>query len=146
MEEDLIQIKCGGFNLTVKESTPPKITVSPTSASWRKSAQSVKITVTQGTYSLSSPSYQYYLSTSASSLTGGSWTTYTSGTQFSINPEKTVTYYLFVKRVRDTEGNYSTSNGTNATVSSTTYHRYGTYNFDYTAPTAGTMTMKLRQF
>lgn len=135
-----------GTWLTITSPTPPTVKVSPTSAGWRNSALTLRITVTQGSNSLASPSYEYYLSTSSSALSGGSWNTYTGGKDFSINPGKTGTYYLFVRRVKDTSGNYSTSNGTDTTVSSTTYHRYGTYKFDYTAPTAGTMTMKLRQF
>ena len=46
-------------------------------------------------------SYQYYLSTSSTALSGGSWTNYTSGTAFTIGTGITGTRYLFVKQIKD---------------------------------------------
>jgi len=115
------------------DNTPPTITVSPTSATVCKT-KSVKITVADtGSGLSSSNSYQYYLSTSSTGFAGGSWTNYTSGTSFTIGSGKTGTYYLWVKQIKDNAGNVS--EGYKQTVSNITYHRYGTYVFDNTAPT-----------
>ena len=130
----------GGYNF---DKSAPTISVSTASCTWRNSALSTTITVadTGGSGLSTSNSYQYYLSNSATALSGGAWTTYTSGTAISLNPGTTGTYYLFVKRVKDNAGNTSTANGTAATVSGTTYQRFGAYQFDYTAPTKGTFSI-----
>ena len=119
-----------------KEVTAPTITVSPSSATACKS-KSVTITVadTGGSALSSSNSYQYYLSSSSTALSGGIWTTYKSGTAFTIGTGITGTRYLYVKRVSDKAGNVSTANGTATTVSSVTYQRFGSYVFDNSAPT-----------
>lgn len=114
--------------------TNPVITVSPDSSTVAKT-KSVKITVSDNEALSNNNSYQYYLSTSSNSLSGGSWTTYTSNNSFTIGTSKTGTYYLFVKRVKDTSNNESTTNGTPTTISSVTYQRFGTYIFDNTKPT-----------
>ena len=77
-----------------------------------------------------SNSYQYYLSTSSTELSGGEWTNYTSGTAFTIGEGRTGTYYLFVKRIRDNVGNTSTASGTVTTIGGATYQRFGEYIFD----------------
>lgn len=120
-----------GTTVTVLE--PPKVTVSTTSCDWRNSALSTTITVTGAG---SGSSYQYYLSNSSTALSGGSWTTYTSGTAINLNPGTSGTYYMFVKRVTN-NGEPSSSNGTDITVSGTVYHRFGPYKFDYTNPVPG---------
>src|SRR5699024_2319577 len=75
---------------------------------------------------------QYYLSTSSTALSGGSWTNYTPGSAITIGSGKTGTFYLFIKTVKDNAGN--TSSG-NQTISGTSYHRFGSYVLDNTAPT-----------
>ena len=123
----------------------PTITVSPESSEWRHTALDTTITVNDdgGSGISSSNSYQYYLSNSSTDLAGGEWRNYNSGATITLNPGISGTYYLFVKRVNDNAGNASTTNGTAQEVSGTTYQRFGTYQFDYDKPTAGTLTMKL---
>jgi uncharacterized repeat protein (TIGR02543 family) len=122
------------------DNTAPTVTVSPESADW---CNSVNVTITvadAGGSGLSgSNSYQYYLSTSDSSLTGGSWTNYTSESAFTIGTGLNGTYYLYVKRVSDNAGNVSTTKGTAVTIEGTTYHRFGPHKFDNMAP-EGTVT------
>jgi len=124
--------------------TAPTLSVSPTSTDYAKAAKSVTITAnaTGGGGLSSSNSYQYYLSNSSTALSGGAWTTYTSGTAFNINPGTSGTYYLFVKRINNLIGTASTSGGTATTVSGTTYQRFGPYKFDYTAPTYTSVEVK----
>ncbi len=118
----------------VYDTTSPTIKVSQESCGWRNSALSITITVTEtGGASLSSPVYEYCLSTNTTSFTG-SWTTYQTGVPISLNPPADGKYYLFVKQVKDTAGNTSTG-GTVDTVAGVACHRWGTYNFDKTAPT-----------
>ena len=119
-----------------RDATNPTITVSPASATVCKT-KSVTITAedTGGSGLSNNNSYQYYLSTSGTALSGGSWTNYTSATAFTIGSGKNGTFYLFVKRVSDNVGNISTANGTAQAVSGTTYQKFGTYVFDNTAPT-----------
>ena len=126
----------GTYNLyiTVEESVPPQIKVNKTSCGWRNSALSLKITASSSVGLSSGNSYQYYLSTSSTALSGGSWIGYSRGASFNINPSSG-TYYIFVKRVTDTDGAVSISNGTDVNVGGTTYHRYGPYRFDKIVPT-----------
>lgn len=121
------------------DKTRPTLSASTTSCSWRGSALSVTLTAYDAHSGMKSGnSYQYYLSTSDTALSGGSWKTYTSGTAFSLNPSTSGTYYLFVKRILDAVGWYSNydSAGTDrrVTVDGTTYLRFGAYQFDKTAP------------
>ena len=118
------------------DNSEPTITVSPESTLVCKN-KDIKITVAEvGTAGLSnSNKYQYYLSTSSTSLTGGSEVNYTSGTSFNIGSNLTGTYYLFVKQVQDTLGNASTTGGTIVTINNEKWHRYGAYIFDNSAPT-----------
>ena len=134
---------------TVKiDKRTPSITVSPTSCVWRNSALNLAITVQNpstsgGDSGLSANnSYQYYLSTSETILSGGTWTDYTSGSQISLRPERTGIYYLFVRRVKDNAGNISSSTGEDTEISGVVYHKYGAYQFDFTPPTLGILSMK----
>ena len=134
---------------TVKiDKRTPSIAVSPTSCVWRNSALNLTITVQNpstsgGDSGLSANnSYQYYLSTSETILSGGTWTDYTSGSQISLRPERTGTYYLFVRRVKDNAGNISSSTGEDTEISGVVYHKYGSYQFDFTPPTLGILSMK----
>ena len=127
------------------DNTAPTITVSPTSATTCKSAK-VTITVADndgGSGLSTSNSYQYYLSTSSTTLSGGTWRNYTSGVAFTIGSGITGTRYLFIKRVNDKVGNTSTSNGTATTISGTTYHRFGSYVFDNTVLTIESTVYKI---
>jgi len=125
------------ISVTVKDSIAPTISASPASASNVKS-QNVTLTVSEtgGSGLSSSNSYQYYLSTSSSGVSGGSWKNYTSGTSFTIGTNLTGTYYLFVKKVKDNAGNTSSANGTIIGD----YHRFGAYTFDNQGPSAPTYT------
>ena len=122
------------YTMTIARSTP-SIAVNPSSASV---ARTTNITITASSPAGSSldpnNSYQYYLSTSATGLAGGGWKNYTNGTAFAAGSGLNGTYYLFVKRVKTTNGNISTSGGTSVTISGTTYQRFGPYEFDNTAP------------
>ena len=134
---------------TVKiDKRTPSITVSPESCVWRNSALNLTITVQNPSTSggdsglFANNSYQYYLSTSETILSGGTWTDYTSGSQISLKPERTGTYYLFVRRVKDNAGNVSSSTGEDTEISGVVYHKYGSYQFDFTPPTLGILSMK----
>ena len=120
-------------------SINPVITVSDGSGSEGTATKTKNITISvmdKGSSGLSSSnSYQYFLSSSGTSLTGGSWTTYTNGKSFTVGSGKNGAYYLFVKRVKNNAGGESQKNGTAITVSGTTYQRFGPYNFDSTGPT-----------
>ena len=87
----------------------PIFTVTNPDSGWVKS-KSVTISLADSHVgSLKSDnSYQYYLSNSATALSGGNWTNYTSGTAFTIGSGLTGQYYLFVKRVNDNLSNIST--------------------------------------
>ena len=115
----------------------PVITVSDSPGSAGTATKNITISVKdEGSSGLSSSnSYQYFLSSSGTSLTGGSWTTYTNGKSFTVGSGKNGAYYLFVKRVKSNDGGESQKNGTAITVSGTTYQRFGPYNFDSTGPT-----------
>ena len=113
------------------DNTAPVISVSPTSQSTAVSSTRVKITATDtGSGLANGTSYQYYLSTSSTRLSGGSWTTYSSGAPKTIGEGLNGTYYLFVKQVSDKCSNTSTTKGTLTTISRTKYHRFGPYKFE----------------
>ena len=92
--------------------------------------------------------YQYYLSTSSSQLQGGTLQNYTAGTEFEIGNAETGDRYLFVKAVTDKAGNITdkseikvTINGNevnktldDVVIDGVTYHVFGIYKFDNTAP------------
>ena len=120
--------------IIIEYEVPPQITVSTTSCGWRNSALGLSISASSSVGLSSGNSYQYYLSTSSTALSGGSWTGYSSGASFNINPSSG-TYYIFVKRVTDTAGAVSISNGTDVNIGGTTYHRFGPYRFDKIVPT-----------
>ena len=131
---------------TVKiDKTLPIITVTPNNGTDAKT-RNITITITDEAGLNSNNNYQYYLSTSSSSLTGGEWTNYTPGEEFIMGEGKTGRYYLFIKRVRDNAGNISTSTGYSVTIGGEIYQRFGPYDFDNTPPTAGTLTMKLENY
>ena len=112
------------------DNTAPVISVNPSSASGVKS-QNITINVSDtGGSGLSSNSYQYYLSSSNTSFSEGSWTNYTRGSSFPIGTGLNGTYYLFVKRVSDNCGNTSSYNGTLTYIGGTQYHRFGPYTFN----------------
>ena len=127
----------------------PTITVEPDKTTnalakdYQKS-QSVTITVVdEGAGLLPSNSYQYFLSSSSTSLSGGEWTggtwtdyDHTGVTPITIGEGLTGDYYLFVRRVKDnvtddvknesiTAGNITAVDGC---------HMFGIYKFDNTNP------------
>lgn len=118
------------------DNIAPTITVNPTSGGYVKT-RNVTITVeeTGGSGLSGSNSYQYYLSKSNTTLTDGTWTNYTSGTEFRIGEGKTGKYYLFVKKIRDNAGNTNTVEGIpEKTIEGVPCQIYGTYYFDNTPP------------
>jgi len=111
------------------DSTAPTLTASATSGNYKTSA-SIKLTAadTGGSNLSSSNTYKYCLSTSSSSATGCTWTTYTSGTAFTISATNT-TRYLWVYPIKDNSGNVNDSKTFG------TAYLIGTYKFDSKAPT-----------
>ena len=88
-------------------------------------------------------SLQYYLSNSATKLSGGEWKSYSNGNAFEIKPQVSGTYYLFIKNIRDKAGNTGfTTQGTTITIDGTMYQYFGAYQFDFEKPTIGTLFMK----
>ena len=79
--------------------------------------------------------YQYYLSTEIDSLKGGTWTNYTNGGTTTIGTNLNGTYYLFVRRIQNTEGINSMLGGVLVNVGSDSYQRFGPYKFDNVKPT-----------
>ena len=117
------------------DSIAPTIKVSPESVIKCKSTSITILIIDEEEKGLSTNnSYQYYLSSSSIELTDGSWTTYTSGTAFTIGNEITGTRYLFIKRVSNINGIESKGEGTEITIGGTTYQRFGEYVFDNTEP------------
>lgn len=104
--------------------TSPTVSAVPSQTTWITTA-SVKITADDNDTLASDNAYQYYLSESSSSLVGGSWTNYVNNRNVTIGNGLTGTYYLWVKRVKDTAGNWSNDSD---------YHVFGPYRFDNTAP------------
>lgn len=114
----------------------PTINVSPSSCTPSRN-KDVTITVTERESGLvSTNSYQYYVSSSSTSLVGGSWQNYSSGSSFNIGGGYDGSWYIFVKRVSDNAGNISNQYGTMTQVGGEYYHVFGPYIFDNTAPTA----------
>ena len=111
------------------DNTAPVVSATAPSSS-AVTSQNVTINVSDtGGSGLSSNSYQYYLSSSSTSFSGGSWTNYTRGYSFPIGTGLNGQYYLFVKRVSDNCGNTSTYNGTLTYIGGTQYHIFGPYTF-----------------
>ena len=103
----------------------PIISVKPESA---EKCKTTDITITVEEPSLSGlsndNSYQYYLSTNSIAPEGGEWINYTNGVTQTIGKGRTGEYYLFVKRVFNTQGIGSKTNNDSE------YHIYGKYIFD----------------
>lgn len=125
----------GAIQVGEPDENPPTITASQPTHPVR--IHTATITVSNGTYNLNNTnSYQYYLSTSSTSLTNGSWTDYTSGFQFSIGQGLNGNRYLFVKTIKDVWNlESSATNGQTVTIDGETYHRFGPYTFDNENPT-----------
>ena len=113
------------------DNTAPVVSVNPSSASNVKSSNIIITTSDTGGANLNGGnSYQYYLSSSSNSLSGGSWTPYNSGQSFTIGTGFNGTYYLFTKQIVDNASNISNKNGTIVTIGGTNYHRFGPYVFE----------------
>ena len=101
----------------------PSVSVSSESTTWCKYTN-VAITVNDAYSGInSSNTYKYYLSTSNTTQTGGSWITYTNGSNFTIGKDLTGIYYLWIKSIKD-----NAKNETGDIV-------VEKYKFDNTAPT-----------
>lgn len=82
------------------------LTLSATTLTDSGSKKTVKITV-NGSSDLSSENkYQYYLSTSSTTLTGGEWKDYTLGEEFTLTGTNG-TRYLWIYPIKDSAGNIS---------------------------------------
>lgn len=95
------------------DSTPPTLNIAVTSSSCTTQTQ-VTITASDANPGLSSENiYQYYLSKSSTSLSGGSWKNYTNGTAFYLSTEANNyvpgTYYLWLYPVKDKANNVNNS-------------------------------------
>lgn len=109
------------------DTTSPTLTLTDagTQGSWVRYT-GVKLTAADNGDGLAADCvYQYCLSQNTSAPEGSAeWKTYTNGVSFSIGAGLTGTFYMYVKPVTDKVGNKSTS----------TYHKYGPYLFDNSAP------------
>ena len=114
--------------------SPPVVGASPSGTSVY--SRNVDVTITAKAEDIvalaGSNSYQYCLSTGADAPSGN-WTTYTNGMEFTMGNGLTGTYYLWVKHVKDSVGNESASSP------NASYHRFGPYYFDNTAPDLSTV-------
>ncbi len=117
------------YNTILIDQTKPKVSIVANTTSMSKTKQ-VTITVSDegGSGFSGSNSYQYYVSTSNTSLSGGSWQNYTNGTAFTIGSGVTGTRYIWVKQIADNAGNKSVATTSN-------YHVSTAYTFDNIAPT-----------
>lgn len=82
----------------------------------------------------SNNSYQYYLSSSATKLVGGSWINYTNGVSQNIGSGLNGSYYVFVKRIKNTDNIQSTLGGVIVNTDGGSYQRFGPYKFDNKLP------------
>ena len=118
------------------DNTLPTITVT---VEEDENRENVEITVRQAdvgggldtTRNTNESRNQYYLSTSDTSLVGGSWNNYSSGGKITV---PVGTYYLYLKSIADIAGNISQANGTLTTIDGITYHRFGPYTVEAGAP------------
>ena len=109
--------------------SPPTVSASPDSTMDYVTSLNVTITAADNEALAGDSAYEYCLGTDSNSpAAGAAWTGYTSGSAFTIGSGLSGTYYLWVRHVRDTAGNYSVSNP------NVDYHRFGPYYFDSTAP------------
>lgn len=123
----------------IKENQPgdvilPEINVNPSSKPVINTPSfDITINVVKGNNEISLDSkYEYYLSTSKNSLLGGEWKEYVSASKFTVQKQADNVYYLFVRPVKDTEGNTSKSNGTLVLINGEIYQRFGPYGIDNT--------------
>ena len=129
-------------NVTVyagwKDITPPTVTVSPSVTDSYTTSLDVTITVSDNDELSQANSYRYCITMNDSEpdrnavASDGAWTDYASGSAFTIGSGLTGTYYLWVKRIEDKSGNRSETAAD--TLTTDTYHRFGPYYFDNTAP------------
>ena len=118
------------YQTYVIDKTKPTLEISKTGGTF-KATGSLTITVLdEGGSGLSDENkYQYCLSTSGTSVTGCTWTTYTSGMSFTVSGTNT-TKYLWVYPIKDNNNNV---NGTYTDI--TEPYMIGSYRFDSTKPT-----------
>lgn len=125
--------------LKIDDETSPTITVNPASGEEYVRERDITITVAdnEGGTGLNDSinSYQYFLSSSSTSLVDGAWTNYINGGTYTIGAGKSGTYYLFVRRIMDNVGNVSTTGGDVVAIGEETFQRFGPYNFDNIPPT-----------
>ena len=116
-------------NAKVKDTISPIITVNDDDESICETKKIIITATDEGSGLSSNNSYQYYLSTSSTALSGGTWINYTNGIEFTIGNGITGKRYLFIKRVRDNAENLSSKNGTLVSINNEQYQRLGCYNF-----------------
>ena len=88
------------------ETIKPTVNVSTISYNGTSSVIRINISDSGGSGLSTSNKYQYYLSTSNTTQTGGSWQNYTNGVNFTISGTLGL-YYLWVYPIRDNAGNYN---------------------------------------
>ena len=98
--------------ITNIDKVKPTITVNP---EFSTASKIKEVTITAGDEGgsglSSSNSYEYYLSTSNTTQTGGSWENYSSGETFIIGENLTGTYYLHIREISDNATNTSSTSG-----------------------------------
>ncbi len=94
------------INVSNIETIKPTVNVSTISYNGTSSVIRINISDSGGSGLSTSNKYQYYLSTSNTTQTGGSWQNYTIGSTFNITGTNQ-TKYLWVYPIRDNAGNYN---------------------------------------
>ena len=104
----------------------PSITISPTTYNGQGN-MSFTITANKSESNANldaNNEYQYYMSTSSTKLQGGEWKTYQSGETIEEVRSGSNIYYIFVKPIKDEQGNESEGN---TIVNGIKYHKSGEY-------------------
>lgn len=128
-------ITAGELNVTDEEFELPQVYVSSKTCG-PVEHKSLNIRVIKGNNDLSDENqYEYFLSTELNPDNDNNRQSYESGVNFTIGAGKDDIYYMFVRAVKDKNNNESKKNGTLVNVNGTSYHRFGPYIFDNSAPT-----------
>ena len=124
---DIEEDKASAPDSEEQQKDGPSVTAEPATATELPIEFSVTISAQAkaGRELKSNNSYQYYVSTSSSRLSGGEWKEYVNASPITISGESGASYYVFVKRVVDSKGIFSSNETVN--VSGEQYHRFGPY-------------------
>ena len=89
------------------EYLSPMLTISPMSGEGKSVEVTITATEKGGSELAKNNEYKYYLSTSATEQTGGSWQTYELGKAFTVGTGLNGIYYMHLKSVKDNDNNES---------------------------------------